>query len=147
MAKPTTLTGAKLIVMLETATPGTYAAPCGLTSRNLSFTKETNDVNVPDCDNPEAPAWVERGVVSLSGTIGGEGILAIEALPTWRGAFLATASINARVLIDTDNISTGGYFAGKWHLTTFNVTGELGEKIGVEVELQNDGEIAWTAAA
>ncbi|HEV2557962.1 MAG TPA: phage tail tube protein [Microvirga sp.] len=148
MAKPTTLSSAKLVAMLGNgATPEVFSAPCGLTARNINFSKETNDVNVPDCDDPDAPAWVERSVVSLSSTIGGSGILALEALPTWREAYLDTDSKNVRMLIDSDSSTTGGYFSGKFHLTTFNITGELGDKIQVEVEFQNDGPVLWTAAA
>lgn len=148
MAKPTTLSFSKLIVMIQDPdTPAAYIAPCGLTTRGINFTKETNDVNVPDCDDPDAPSWLERGVVSISGTITGEGVLAVEAFELWRDTFLSTDSKPMRMLVDTDSAVTGGHFSGNFHMTTFNLTGEPGEKIGVEVEFISDGEIIWTLAA
>lgn len=148
MAKPKTLLGSKLILLLgNAATPEVFSAPCGLTSRGINFSKETSDVTVVDCDDPEAPAWQERAVRSLSGTISGSGILALEAFPTWRDFFFSTATKTIRIKIDAVLADNGGYWQGKFHCTTFNLTGEIGEKIGVEIELINDGEITWIPAS
>jgi len=145
MAKPTTVSAAKLLILIgDGADPEVFAAPCGLTSRGINFSKETNDTQVPDCADPDAPQWVERVTTALSGTVSGSGVLAREALTTWRTFFFSTESKNCRIRIDG---GTGwGHWEGKFHCTTFNVTGENGEKVGVEIELQNDGEITWVAA-
>jgi predicted secreted protein len=146
MAKPTTLSAAKLLIMIgDGAGPEVFTAPCGLTSRGINFSKETNDTNVPDCDDPDAPAWIERVTVSLSASVSGSGVLAKEALGTWKEFFFSTATKNCKVMLDG---GTGwGHWLGAFHCTTFNVTGELGDKVQVEVELQNDGEIAWVDAS
>lgn len=142
MARPTTLSAAKLLVMIgDGAEPEVFAAPCGLTSRGINFSKETNDSNVPDCDDPDAPAWIERVTVSLSATVSGSGILAKEALDTWREFFFSTASKTLRIKLDGG--IGWGYWQGPFLCTTFNVTGELGDKVQVEVEFQNDGEVTY----
>jgi len=141
MAKPVTLSSAKMLIQLgDGGSPEVFAAPCGLTTKGLTFTKTTNDTTVPDCDDPDLVSWTERGVVSMSGTITGSGVLAMEALETWRAAAFLTISRNARLLLDHID---GGYFQGLFHLTTFTLGGELGNKVSVTVELQNDGEIVW----
>lgn len=148
MARPTTLVGSKLILLLgDGADPEVFTAPCGLTSRGINFSKETNDVTVPDCEFPENPAWQERAVRSLSGTISGSGILAMEAFPTWRSFFFSTATKNVRVKLDAPLANNGGHWEGRFHCTTFNLTGEIGDKVQVEVELSNDGEVTWVAAS
>lgn len=148
MARPKTLSATKLLLLIgDGAQPEVFAAPCGLTSRGINFSKETNDTTVPDCDNPDAPSWTERVVSALSGTVSGSGVLAMEALETWRDFFFSTESRNVRVKLDAPLASNGGHFEGKFHCTTFNVTGDNGEKINVEVELQNDGEVVWVDAA
>jgi predicted secreted protein len=146
MAKPTVLSSSKLLIMIgDGAGSEVFTAPCGLTTRGINFSKETNDTNIPDCDDPDAPAWAGRDVVSLSGSVSGSGILAKEALATWRGFFFSTEPKNCRVMLDG---GTGwGYWAGSFHCTTFNVTGELGDKVQVEIELQNDGEVTWVATS
>lgn len=113
MARPTTYSAKKLLILLgDGGTPETFAAPCGLTTRGINFSKETNDVTVPDCDDPDLPAWTERAVRTLSATVSGSGILAAEAFETWREAFLATDAVNARIKIDDTLVNGGGYFAG-----------------------------------
>lgn len=144
MAKPTTVTGAKLLIQIgDGADPEVFAAPCGLNTKGINFGKETNDVTVPDCSDPEAPAWVERIATSLSAGVSGSGLLAQEALATWRGFFLDTDGKNCRIKIDG---AGWGHWAGNFICTTFNVTGEDGDKIQVEIELQSNGEVAWVDA-
>lgn len=148
MARPTTLSAAKLLLLIGNgAGTEVFAAPCGLTSRGINFSKETNDVTVPDCDDPDAPAWTERVTRALSGTVSGSGILAMEAFETWRDFFFSTETKNVRIKIDTSLANNGGHWQGAFHMTTFNVTGEIGDKIQVEIELQNDGEVIWVDAA
>jgi Phage tail tube protein len=147
MAKPITYTASKLYIQLgDGGSPEVFAEPCGLNTRGISFTKETNDTTVPDCDDPDAPAWTERGVRTLGAEVTGAGILAAEALPIWWDAFNETASANYRIGINAPPAEEGGYWQGKWHLTRFAVTGELGNKIQVAVTLINDGQQTWVDA-
>lgn len=139
MARPTTVSGKNLLVKVGNgADPEVFAAPCGLTTRGINFSKETNDTTVPDCDDPDLPSWTERDARTLAATVSGSGILAVEALPTWRGFFMSTDTKNCQIWV-----GTSGYFEGAFHCTSFNVTGEIGNKVQVEIELQNDGEVTW----
>lgn len=147
MAKPKTAASSKLLILLgDGATPEVFTAPCGLTTKGLNFSAETNDVMVPDCDNPDDPAWTERVVSSLSGTITGSGVLAMESLPVWRAFFFSGAARNCRVRLAVPLADNGGHFEGRFLLTSFEITGEIGNKVQVSVELMNDGEVAWVAA-
>ena len=142
MARPTTYVGSSVALFLEGSTAGQYIRPCGLTNHTFSFTKNATEINVPDCDDPELPSWVERGVESLDFSGSGTGILAAEALDDWWEAFNSTESINARIYIgkptDTAN---GRYWQGKIHVTGFEVTGERGGKANVNVSIASDGEL------
>lgn len=152
MALPTTFNASKLYIsiLVPTSPPGgspeTFAAPCGLTTRGLTLTKNTNDVTVPDCDDPDAPAWVARAVQSLSGEATGSGILAAAALPVWQDAFDSTTAVSVRVGVNAVALDNGGYYAGLMHLTSFAITGELGDKIQVAVTFQSDGALTWVPA-
>ena len=147
MAAPTTYSAKKLIIMLgDGGTPETFTAPCGLTTRGINFSKEANDVTVPDCDDPDLPAWTERSVRTLSASVSGSGILAAEAHDTWRAAFLNTDSINCRIKIDDTLANNGGYYQGRFHITQFNLTGEIGNKVQMEITLESDGQVSWVDA-
>lgn len=147
MAKPTTFSASKLYIKLGNGgSPEVFAEPCGLTTRGLTQTKDVNDIVVPDCANPDLPAWVERAVRSLSAEATGSGILAAEALPTWQSAFASTASVNAQIGINAPPANNGGHYDGKIHLTSFAVTGELGDKLQVALTFQTDGPLTWVPA-
>ena len=146
MAKPTTYAGSTVAIYIEdTGTPGTYLRPCGLNNHTVNFTKNTRDVTVPDCDDPDLPAWIERGVESLDMSVTGTGVLAAEAIDDWWTAFNSTDSINARIYIGAaDDITNGRFWAGKVHVTSFEPSGERGDKAQVSVTVVSDGEMVFT---
>lgn len=148
MAKPITAASSKMIVKIGNgATPTeVFAAPCGMTTKGLNFTKNTNEVNVPDCDDPDAAAWIERSVVSMSAEISESGILAMEALSIWQDYLDSTLSRNVQVILDLTTAEHGGQWEGKFLLTGFNVTAEQGNKVQAEVTMQSDGPVVWVPA-
>jgi TP901-1 family phage major tail protein len=147
MAQATTLPFSAFKVMLETATPNTFAAPCGLTERSVTFSKETNDTTSIDCEDEDKPAYVDRDVVSLSVTISGEGVMARESLPLWWSAFETTDPVNVRIEVSGTAAQGGGYWSGAFHLTSFEPGATRGERATVSVELQSSGAVTWTDAA
>jgi predicted secreted protein len=144
MAKPTTKRfGEFLIQVGDGASPETFTARCGLTSKGFNQTANTNDTNVPDCDDPDAPADVERSVVSKSREISGSGVMATEAFSTWQAWYDDSTSKNCRVY---PMGLTGGYYEGAFILTGFNLTADLGDKVKVALTMESDGAVSWTAA-
>ena len=145
MAKPVTYVGSSVAIFLEDpASPGTYLRPCGLNNHTATWTKNTVDVNVPDCDDPELPAWIERGVESLDFSASGNGILAAEAIDAWWEAFNTTESILARIYIGkpTDTLN-GRYWEGRVHLSNFEASGARGGKADASVNIVSDGELIF----
>jgi TP901-1 family phage major tail protein len=147
MAQATTLPFSAFKVMLETETPNTFAAYCGLTERSVTFSKETNDTTSIDCDDEDAPAWVDRDVVSMSATISGEGVIARESIEAWKDAFLATDPINCRIEVSGTAAQGGGYWAGKFHLTSLEEGATRGERATISIEMQSSGPVVWVPAA
>lgn len=142
MARPTTIKGSKFLIQIED-TPGVYVAPCALTSKSIDFSAESNDFNVPDCDDPDAPTWTERVVSALSASVSGSGTLAMESLATWREWYRSGLEKNIRVKLDH---ASGGYFAMSAILTGFNLGGNQGELATIEVTIASNGEVTWTDA-
>lgn len=143
MAKPITLRFGKFFVrMSDGATPPVFSAPCGFTSKSFTRNKTLTESNVPDCDDPDAAAWVERDVQSMSATVSGEGILAKSAVPAWEAAMASTESKECEVeLVYPDGDSD--LYEGLFHLESFEVTGSQGERVNVSVTMQSDGEITY----
>lgn len=144
MAKPTTYVGSNVALFLEGEPSGTFLRPCGLTSHTITFSKSTQDVTVPDCDDLEAAAWIERGVESLDMNGSGSGILAAESVERFWDAFRSNESINSRLYTGAANdIANGHYWQGKIHITQFEVTGERGGKAQVNLAFVSDGEVTY----
>jgi len=147
MAKPITAEASKVLIKIgDGGSPEQFVAPCGLTTKGINFTKNTNETNVPDCADPDAPAWTERSVISMSNEVSGNGVLAMESRDAWQEFFESGVSVNCQVWIDVPLASHGGYWQGAYHLTGMNVTAELGNKVQIAVTMQNDGPVVWTDA-
>lgn len=147
MAKPTTTKFSDILLLVgDGADPEVFAAPCGLKSKSINFSAETNDTDVPDCDDPEAAAWKERDVTAFSATISGSGVMAAEAFETWNEWFMSGKSRNVRYKRKSTVPTADGHYEGKFLLTTFGQPSEIGQRVAVEIELQNDGEVVWVPA-
>jgi len=142
MAQPTTAAGTKLLILVGNgATPEVFGEPCGLTTKAMATTAASNDILVPDCDNPDDPAWLQREITSLSREITGQGVLAQSAVETYDDWITSGEAKNTKVKIN----GTGWYtWAGAARLTRFNITGQRGDKVMVDLTIVSDG--AWTRA-
>lgn len=140
MARPTTLRGSKLLIMIgDGADPEVFTAPCALNTKAFNRSASTNDFNVADCTDPDKPVWTERAKGALSSGITGSGTLAKESIDLWEEFYEAVDSRNVRVVID---YAVGPRtYEGKYHLTTFNMSGEQDGLIQYEIELTSDGPV------
>lgn len=123
----------------------TYVAPCGLTSKNCTISKNLAEVSIPDCDDEDAPIWLGRDVQSLSCTITGDGVAAAESVPAWDAAAISTASVPMKVEID---FGVGNkVITGKFHVDSEAFAADSGGRVTLAVNAQSDGQCTaiWTA--
>lgn len=147
MAQATTRSWSKLTIW-----PGDGVSPevftskvCGLTSKGFTLSSETSDTAVPDCTDPDLPAWIERVTRSSSAEISGSGVMAEETFAFWRDWKLDGSAKNVRVMLDL--VTSDGYFAGSFLLTNFELTGNQDDgKVNVSLTLQSNGEVDWTTS-
>lgn len=152
MAAPQTTSFGKFLVELGDGASPTeaFTAPCGFTNKGFDLTAQSSDVTVPDCDNPEAPAWVQRGVTSFSAQITGSGVLALGSIDAWRTWFMSGAQKNVRVHINEVAANGGGYYQFPALLTSLGKSTQLGSdgnKVQQSVTIQSAGTVTWTPAA
>lgn len=140
MAEPTTIRGGKVRVLLgNAATPTVFAAPCGFNQRNVTINKGLEEVNIPDCENPDEVNWVGRDAVSLSMSIGGEGVLAEESVETWLDAAEDVESIPVKV--EWEFPSKTITWTGRAHVESFETGAQDGRRVTGNVSLQSDGKM------
>ena len=148
MARPTTILGSKFLIQLgDGAGSESFVAPCALTAKGINFSAESNDFNVPDCDDEDAAVWTERVVSALSAGVTGSGTLATESLDLWEDWFLSAAAKNIRVKIDKPLASGGRHYAMSAILTQFNISANTGELATIEIEIASNGEVVSVPAA
>jgi len=145
MAQPTVIVGTKLLILVgDGATPEVFSQPCGLTTRNFDLAASTNSTLIPDCDDPEAPAWEAKDVNALSATISGSGVMAIAAFPTWKNWFMNAQSKNIQIKLDDPAL---GYWQGSFIMSAAKFSGVRGQKVNIDCTMVNDGAITWVDAS
>lgn len=140
MTQPTTIRGGKVRVLLgNSATPIVYTAPCGFNQRTVTINKGLEEVNIPDCNDPDLVNWLGRDAVSLSMTIAGEGVLAEESVETWLDAVESVESIPAKVEWEfpTKLIT----WTGKMHVESLEAGAQDGRRVTGNVSMQSDGQM------
>lgn len=143
MAPPITIRGGKVRILLgDGATPVVYTAPCGFTSRSITFSKGLEEVNVPDCDDPDKVDWIGRDAVSLSIAVSGEGVLALESVDTWDEAWLSLDSVDARIEVEFPTKTI--VWTGKLHIESLEMGATNGTRATLNVSMQSDGEFVRT---
>lgn len=139
MAQPVTIKGGKVAVRLGSGSPVTYAAPCGFTSKSITLTKSLEEVNIPDCDDPDSVDWIGRDATSLSMSVSGEGVLASESVEDWLDAWEDVESVPVQV--EWEFPSKTITWEGNMHVETLETTAPNGTRVTITVSMQSDGEM------
>src|SRR5690606_5262328 len=89
MAIVKSMSGTSLLVQIgDGASPEVFAADCLInTDRGISFSSDENRQIIPDCDNPDDPAWQTLDKDGLTATISGAGMLHTASVPDWNDWF------------------------------------------------------------
>ena len=153
MAAPTTIAGTKLLILVGTGgdspgSPDVFSEPCGLTTKNFALSASTNTTIIPDCLDPSLPAWEAKDINAISAEVSGNGVMAVESFHAWSDWFLGATSRNCRIqLVSPTTLPLSlGYWQGTFFLTSLTYNGVRGQKVEIDVTLQNDGQITFTAA-
>ncbi len=145
MATATTVKFGQLLVLVgDGADPETFGAPCGFTSKSFTRTNNVNETEVPDCDDPDLPSDIERDINSRSASISGSGVMAQESAPVWREWYNSGQSRNVKVIYP-EGASTVTR-TQKFHLTSYEVTGDKGQRVATSVQMESDGSATEVVA-
>lgn len=142
--------GVKLLIMVgqQDGPPETFVAFCTINAaRSVTGDAATNDFNIPDCEDPDKMGWLAREKVSLSYSAQGAGILNTPDTIIFAEWLADPLSRNCQIIVDVPAADGGVIFAGLFHLTHFEITGDRGSKMEATVNLISDGEITVTAVS
>lgn len=142
--QPTTLRGSQLLIKIgDGASPELFAHPCLInTDRGIQFTSQAGDVIVPDCDNPDDPAWLEHVKDGLSVTVNGAGTLNLDDVADFDAWFRSPDPKNIQVWL-----GTAGHWGFAAHLTEFQITGTRQQKAQCTLTIVSEGIVPAYIAA
>lgn len=138
-----------MILLGDGAEPEVFTAPCGFSELTMTVNIETNTVNIPDCDDPDLPAWIATDVVSHQMTVQGSGVIDTDAMQMWQDWWFgseAGAEKNVRWFRDLTGANGGGYFQGPATLTAYEETGSRGQRWQMSAAIAFNGKPTFNAA-
>lgn len=121
-----------------------FAALCGITSLTKTTNKETGTVNMPDCENPDLPGWLEVYLISNQMVISGSGTIAQESLQTWDEWDRTGEFKNVRWLRDITAANGGGHYQGRALLTQWEEVAEARAPFTFNFAVTFSGQPVWT---
>ena len=137
-----------IVVQVETAVAGTYAAPCAMTGRALNLTTQQEEALLPDdCDDALGAPSVTRKTTQKDASVTGNGVATTAGFAVWNDWYDAATEKNVRVLIYSDATTVLGYRQGKGSLANFNLTGNQGANVNFDVTVNAAGPWTYTAGA
>lgn len=142
MTQPVTIKGGKIRVLLDLDGTGSYTAPCGFTSRSLTFSKGLEEVRIPDCDDPDKVDWLGRDASTLSMSVSGEGVLAYESTETWLDAWASVNSVATKIEIEFP--AKTWTYTGTMQVESLEIGAPNGQRCTLNVSMQSDGEMLRT---
>ena len=129
------------------ANPEVFAHACTInTSQDFTVEATTTESTEPNCQDPDAPGWVLRSVDTLSASINGAGTMDPMSYGKLRDQQLSGEPINTRVLLDLPAAQGGGWYAGRFVITSLGIAKEGKGYVSCTIALQSDGEVKWVAA-
>lgn len=113
---------------------------------SITISKNMQEINIPDCTDPDAPTWVGRTVQSQTATITGDGVAAAESVPDWDSAAMSTDSVSMKVTIEFEDVGTKT-IQGKFHVDSEAFAADAGGYVTLAINAVSDGAITatWTA--
>jgi len=141
--------GVKLVLKVGNgASPEVFAALCTINAeRGITFNAQTRDETIPDCTNPDQIAWLVREKESLSVDVTGGGMLDKANVKTMWGFFEAETATNCLIVLDDAVAANVITFTGAFQLTSFELSGNRGEKVSASMSLSSDGEVTASFGA
>lgn len=123
------------------ATPEVFTHPCLInTKRGVKFNSSTQKDIVPDCANPDDPAWESCFVDGLNITVDGAGKLDVSAVATYDGWWQSGAAKNVQIWLGTI-----GYWQVAMKLPTWSIDGDRNKYAEATLSMTSDGAgSVWT---
>lgn len=145
MAQPDIIRGTYFSLMLgDGQATETFAALCGITTRNFTQQANTNDQFTRDCAAPEDVPIRRLIVTGKQWSLSGEGVLNRANLATIQAAWGVTSNWRYLFTEPADDLVFQGYYAGPGILTNIQINAGDDTFANLSLTIESDGQWDWT---
>jgi predicted secreted protein len=141
MALAVTAKFAEMSLHVETSTPGSYAAVCGLVDVEITHTVEVAEALIPDCDNEALPHVKERETISTEWSASASGVWAQsshEMILQWA---LTGAVKNVRLVYAKASVGDVEFVTGPAILTSLTHSRTKGQRVSAALQIVSAGAV------
>lgn len=148
MADPKTVEGVLVGLLVgDGATDEAFTAFCGINAKTISFQTNTNERFLYDCTTPTNVPWRKLTKSGRFASITGTGELDSTVLDRYMELYNSNEAANVQFNIGVAALDGGGYWAGAFMFTNFEIVGTNGELTTVNISLESSGALTWTDAS
>jgi predicted secreted protein len=146
MAQPDIIRGTYFVLGAgDGASPETFLALCGITTRNFTHAHATSDQYTRDCAAPEDVPVRRLIVTGESWSLSGNGVLNRANLATIQGLDDGqTHNFRFYFTEPADDLVYQGYYEGPAIMTSLQITGDDGNYAQISIALESDGLWGFT---
>jgi hypothetical protein len=139
------VSGLKLLVKKgDGAVPEQFKSFCSVTAKTIRFEGQENTFDIADCENPDAITWLVSEMASKRVLIDGSGTLNAPDFDEYFEWWDTGVSSNCQIVLDIPAADGGRILAGAFKLPSFDLTGNRGEKVNVNLSIGSDGPVTKT---
>ncbi|AIT81596.1 phage tail tube protein [Novosphingobium pentaromativorans] len=139
MTYPTTIKGQRVLLQLgDGATPTeAFTTVCGITTKGLQRTRQTQDTVLWDCTDPEASPITEREILAGDWTMNGSGQAVLSVLDDLEAAYDAASNWKLN-FVDSSGTTVRSY-TGNAIMTDLTLGAVNGDKCSISITLSGNG--------
>lgn len=141
MADVDTLKGSQILIQIGDGGAPTevFAHPCLINAeRGIEFSSSTTSQVIPDCDNPDDPAWEQIEKDGLAATINGSGMLHLGSVEEFDAWYNSNDAKNVKVKL---NKAGGSTWTGPFKLTGWQIGDNRNDKATASITLRGTGKV------
>lgn len=135
------------VMLGDGADPEVFEAPCGITNISRTTTAQTQDDDLPDCDNPDAPGYNSPTVISTGDQITVNGFVDGDSHTVWEDWIRSGGTKNVRMVYTKGENATGGrrgYYQGPAVITNREEAYERRRPGRINCTIAYQAPPAWT---
>jgi hypothetical protein len=145
MAQPDIIRGTYFALMMgDGAGPETFAALCGITTRDFTQQANTSDQFIRDCAAPEDEPIRRLIVTGKQWDLTGSGVLNRANLSLIQAAWGITTNYRYVFTEPSGDLVYQGYYGGAAILTQIKITAEDANYAQLSLTFASDGAWTWT---